>query len=175
VQSFFVLNYFYFVYIKNMKVQIIKPDSKNQESENRPSVFLAGSIEMGVAEDWQAQTEKMLGDLNITIFNPRRDDWDNSWTQEQKNLQFNYQVNWEMNKLEEADIVLIHFLPGTKSPISLLELGLHADNSNVIVCCPEGFWRKGNVEIVCTRYNIPFYENFENAIGAVRTKIQQAR
>ena len=41
----------------------------------------------------------------------------------------------------------------SKSPITLLELGLHKDD-NIIVCCPEGFYRKGNVDIVCKKYNI---------------------
>jgi len=156
-----------------MKAQIIKPDSTNQESTAEyVSIFLAGSIEMGVAEDWQARAEKELGDLNITIFNPRRDDWDSSWTQEESNPQFNYQVNWEMNKLEKADIIFVYFSPDTKSPITMMELGMHC-RDEIIVCSPSGFWRRGNIEIVCTRHNIPLYDNFEKAIGALRTKIHQ--
>ena len=55
------------------------------------SVFLAGSIEMGKAEDWQSETIKALSDLeNIEVFNPRRDDWDSSWKQEESNRQFNH-------------------------------------------------------------------------------------
>lgn len=55
----------------------------------------------------------------------------------------------------------MYFSPNTKSPISLLELGLFARSGKVRVVCPEGFWRKGNVDIVCQYYNIPLYENFE--------------
>ena len=29
------------------------------------------------------------------------------------------------------------------------------------MCCPEGFWRKGNVDIVCERFGIPCVEDFE--------------
>ena len=156
-----------------MKAQIIKPDSTNQESTAEyVSIFLAGSIEMGVAEDWQARAEKELGDLNITIFNPRRDDWDSSWTQEESNPQFNYQVNWEMNRLEDADIIFVYFCPDTKSPITMMELGMHC-RDEIMVCSPPGFWRRGNLEIVCTRHNIPLYDNFKEAIGALRTKIHQ--
>jgi hypothetical protein len=151
-------------------MQVIKPNSKFQKTEHNCSVFLAGSIEMGKAEDWQKRIENHFIKTEVTLFNPRRDDWDSSWTQEQSNPQFNYQVNWEMNRLEEADIVFMYFSPETMSPISLLELGLHA-NDNIIVCCPKGFWRKGNVDIVCTRYGIPLFENLEDAIGALSTKI----
>lgn len=151
-------------------MQVIKPNSKFQKTEHNCSVFLAGSIEMGKAEDWQKRIVHHFIKTEVTLFNPRRDDWDSSWTQEQSNPQFNYQVNWEMNRLEEADIIFMYFSPETKSPISLLELGLHA-NDNMIVCCPKGFWRKGNVDIVCTRYGIPLFENLEDAIGALSTKI----
>jgi hypothetical protein len=76
-----------------------------------------------------------------------------------------------MNKLEECDIIFMYFSPGTQSPISLLELGMHCDDHKMIVCCPDGFWRKGNVEIVCTRHNIPLFNTMEEAIGALRTKV----
>jgi hypothetical protein len=67
----------------------------------------------------------------------------------------------------------MYFSPETKSPISLLELGLHAESSRMVVCCPPGFWRKGNVDIVCTRYNIPLFNDMESAINGLRTKINQ--
>lgn len=153
-------------------MQVIKPNSKFQKVENECSVFLAGSIEMGKAEDWQKRIEKHFHETNVTLYNPRRDDWDSSWNQEQSNPQFNQQVNWEMNSLEKADIIFMYFSPETKSPISLLELGLHV-HDNMVVCCPKGFWRKGNVDIVCTRYGIPLFENLDDAIGALTTKINQ--
>ena len=157
-------------------MQIIKPNSDNQTTQFRPSVFLAGSIEMGAAEDWQVRIEKELQDLSVTVFNPRRDDWDSSWTQEQSNPQFNAQVNWEMNRLEECDVMFMYFSPETKSPISLLELGACGGSKyHSIVCCPPGFWRRGNVEIFCTRHNIPMFNTLEEAIGGLRTKLSSIR
>jgi hypothetical protein len=153
-------------------MKVFKPNDLYQEvPENVVSVFLAGSIEMGTAEDWQSKVQEQLKYNDIVIFNPRRDDWDSSWVQEQSNPQFNHQVNWEMDKLEDADIIFMYFSPETKSPISLLELGLHANDRKLIVCCPEGFWRKGNVDIVCTRNNIQCFTNIDDAIGALRTRI----
>jgi hypothetical protein len=43
----------------------------------------------------------------------------------------------------------------------------------MVVCCPDGFWRKGNVEILCTRENVPLFNDMESAIGALKTKINQ--
>jgi hypothetical protein len=152
--------------------QIIKPTFEDQETQFRPSIFLAGSIEMGKAEDWQVRIENEFSNDEVTIFNPRRDDWDSSWEQKATNPQFNYQVNWEMNRLEESDVIFLYFSPDTKSPISLLELGLHAAYSDMIVCCPDKFWRKGNVEIVCHRYGIPLHNTIEDGIAALKSRIQ---
>lgn len=145
-------------------MKIIKPPHPiTDRNLKHPTIFLAGSIEMGVAEDWQSTIEKHLNKEPVTIFNPRRESWDSSWTQDIKNAQFYQQVSWELNALEKSDIIFMYFAPDTKSPISLLELGLFAHSGKMIVCCPEGFWRKGNVDIVCDRYDIPIFSNFIEA------------
>ena len=118
------------------------------------SVFLAGSIEMGSAQNWQQFLEERLSGTHIIIFNPRRDDWDPAWEQNKENPQFHEQVEWELNALEKANVIAMYFEPLTKSPVSLLELGLFARSGKMVVCCPDGFWRKGNVDIVCAKYGI---------------------
>lgn len=152
----------------------IKPNSKDPIFLEKPAIriFLAGSIEMGRAENWQHTVEQALKKYNGVLYNPRRDDWDASWEQNQKNIQFNKQVNWELNHLQVSDIVFMYLAPDTKSPISLLELGKYAGVKQMIVCCPKEFWRHGNVEILCVRENVPLYSNLDDAIGALCTKIE---
>jgi hypothetical protein len=155
-----------------MKANVIK-------SPNRPivadwkNVFLAGSIEMGSAENWQ---DKVISSnkLMVNFYNPRRDNWDCSWEQDINNPHFYEQVTWELDMLDKADIILMYFDPNTKSPISLLELGLYAcgGSKSIIVCCPDGFWRKGNVDIVCQRYRIPMFTNLETALVELKNRIQ---
>ena len=138
------------------------------------SFFLAGSIEMGKAENWQQKVERLLSDYNlpISILNPRRDDWDSSWVQSIDNPRFREQVEWELNAMEQADCILMYFDPNTKSPITLLELGLWSHNwdrimpegKKLIVCCPDGFWRKGNVDIVCERYGVDQAEDIKSLV-----------
>ena len=129
-------------------------------------VFLAGSIEMGAAENWQDRLTGMLADYDLTILNPRRDDWDSSWKQSIEDPQFNQQVTWELDALEAADFIALYFDPSTKSPISLLELGLFTTD-NIHVCCPDGFWRKGNVDIVCERYGIQQVPTLDHLYGNI--------
>lgn len=132
-------------------MQEIKAPMKYSLSEGDLSIFLAGSIEMGEAEDWQVAVVDALSDYDVYLLNPRRDDWNSSWEQRMSNPNFREQVEWELKAQENADIIFMYFSPETKSPITLLELGLFA-KENIYVCCPDGFWRKGNVEIVCQRY-----------------------
>jgi hypothetical protein len=155
-------------------MEVIKPEPKNRVySDKSVKVFLAGSIEMGKAEDWQSMIPQLFKDRNdLTFFNPRRDDWDSSWEQRESNPEFNYQVNWELDHLDKADLIFMYFSPETKSPISLLELGLYAKSGKMVVCCPDGFYRKGNVDIVCSRYDIPVYNTLDAAIGRFCTELK---
>ena len=139
-----------------MNDRIIKAPEKISIPNGHKSIFLAGSIEMGKAIDWQTRlTKKLLAKYhNLVILNPRRSDWDSSWEQKVENRQFFNQVDWEHNGLEIADFVIIYFQPETQSPISLLEFGMFKNKRNVFVCCPEGFWRKGNVDYVWQKYGI---------------------
>jgi len=125
----------------------------------KKSVFLAGSIEMGKAEKWQSHESRLLRDKGLNVFNPRRSDWDSTWSQDFTNPNFSQQVNWELDALDTADYIIFYFQPGTVSLIRLLELGIHIARSKCLVCCPDGFQRKGNVDIICARYNVPIFED----------------
>lgn len=132
---------------------------------DRPIVFLAGSIEMGAARQWQEQAAAAFAECDVTVLNPRRDSWDSGWEQSAGNPAFREQVSWELDGLERADLILFYFDPTTKSPISLLELGI-AKNRRVLVCCPDGFWRKGNVDIVCERFGIATFGDLDAFLRA---------
>ena len=140
------------------------------------TIFLAGSIDMGKAELWQDRVITELQDQHdVVIFNPRRDDWDSSWEQDISNPNFSEQVRWEMTHLiNHTDIALFYFDPNGPAPITLLELGLVApSHEDVIVCCPPGYWRRGNVQIVCDMFNIPLFDTFEEMMICVKTRISE--
>lgn len=155
-------------------IKVFTPPQRVIPDKQALKIFLAGSIEMGKAENWQqttiAEFEKISAE-NIQIFNPRRDSFDPNLEQSFENPVFNQQVTWELKALEKADIIIMNLLPETKSPISLLELGLHASKGKLRVCCPKDFWRRGNVEIVCDMFDIPLFEDFQKLISELKTEI----
>lgn len=137
------------------------PFNISKRNRNNKSVFLAGSIEMDKAENWQNNLSQYFNNRGWNVLNPRRDEWDDTWEQSFNNPQFFQQVQWELKALEQSDLIILYFDPNTKSPISLLEMGMYVNSNKLKVICPEGFWRKGNVEIVCHYYDVPFYESID--------------
>ena len=85
-----------------------------------------------------------------------------------ENPQFYQQVNWELDALEKADFIILNLLPNSKSPISLLELGLFAKSEKLLVCCPKEFYRSGNIQIVCDKYNIPLFTDIDELLNTVK-------
>lgn len=159
-------------------IEIKAPDDYSQAVTGRKSIFLAGSIEMGKAENWQERVCAALRHLDVAILNPRRAQWNAAWEQSIDNPDFRQQVEWELDALERADLVALYFVPETRSPVTLLELGLHAaaNPQKLVVCCPDGFWRKGNVDIVCTRHGVrqvpSLTDLIKNLVGFVQAPVQ---
>ena len=75
-----------------------------------------------------------------------------------------YQVIWELRHLEAADLILMNLLGSSKSPVSLLELGLHARSGRLRVACDPAYYRYDNVRITCRQYDVPFYDSFEELL-----------
>jgi nucleoside 2-deoxyribosyltransferase len=133
------------------------------------TIFLAGSIEMGKAEMWQERLAKEVADTDAVLFNPRRDDWDLSWKQDPTpGTQFHEQVSWELEHIRKADLVVFYFDPNTHSPITLMELGyVIGSGKQALVCCPDGYFRKGNVVITSELTRTPVLDTFDELIAGI--------
>jgi hypothetical protein len=150
-----------------MNVTIFPPqklDWKNNETDekirNQFSIFLAGTIDMGNSINWQKQiTDELSTDFDdLTFYNPRRPDWNSEWKQTISDVHFNEQVRWEIGNLQNVDLIVMYLAENSKSPISLLELGMFS-NRKMIVFCSKDFYRRGNVEIVCDIFKIPLFDD----------------
>lgn len=131
-------------------------------------IFLAGTIDMGNSVDWQTMLyeEFCSKDGRYILFNPRQEHWDASRPGE-----MDYQVNWELDHLEEADIIIMYIIGSSKSPITLLEMGLHARGKKMYVICEEDFYRYDNVRITCGFYGVPLYTSMEDFRSEVMCRI----
>lgn len=139
------------------------------------SIFLAGAIDQGRAVDWQSDVAANLSDLNVTVLNPRRDQWDPTWDQSPNNLEFANQVAWEFSGLEMSDYQFFAFPRTAKAPITFYEFGRFGKVSSTVVWLEPGFYRSGNVELYCQYARISYFSQFEIAIACLRERIQADR
>lgn len=153
-----------------MTVEVVKPP----HTSNRvvaPSIFLGGTIDMGNSVDWQTEIATVFAEigLDVTLYNPRRDFWNMDSVPEAHDPLFREQVEWELKNIRGSDAVIFYFAPSSKSPITLLELGLCAasNSENTYVCCPDGFYRKGNVEIVCEQYGVEMFSDLDGLVERI--------
>lgn len=154
---------------------VVTPPAPLPLKDGRLRIFLAGSIDKGEAPDWQSEVIAALVDCNAIILNPRRPAWDERWTPDADNPSFREQVEWELAGLEWADLIAMYLAPSSLAPISLLELGLYASSGKLVLCCADGFWRKGNVEIVAEWWNIARVPNIEAMQEVLRLKCKRNR
>jgi hypothetical protein len=138
-------------------------------------IFLAGSIDSGMAEDWQSPVVDRLRDLDVVVFNPRRGAWTPGTSLESEPEELRRQINWELDAIERSDLMAFYFATGTKSPISLLELGLIAGRKQAVVCCPPGFWRKTNVDVICDRFDIQQVHSLKDLVDEIKEKVHLFR
>lgn len=135
-------------------------------------IFLAGTIDMGNSRDWQAEMVEYFSSQpgKYILFNPRQENWNGGADGE-----MDYQVRWELSHLEQADIIVMVILGSSSSPITLLEMGLHARSGKLLVLCEPEFYRYDNVRITCDYYDIPLFSQMGELLQAVTEKTTEAR
>jgi hypothetical protein len=151
----------------SQKCQIVCAPSEELCSGTK-SVFLAGTTSKVDKMDWRETISASLSELPITIFNPYRTDWDSTWREEIDFAPYREQVLWELDKQTKATLVVVYFHPATQAPVSLLEFGLSAHiPDEVIAVCPKGFWKRGNIQIVCQKYGIELLNDIDELHPAI--------
>ena len=120
-------------------------------------VFLAGTIDNGDSANWQDQVIEKLSSnppkgMTLIVCNPRGSNW-NATHKDQM-----IQIDWEQRALADTNHIFLVLLDGSKSPISLLELGLYAKSKKITVFCTKKFYRYDNVYDTCVRNNIELVE-----------------
>jgi nucleoside 2-deoxyribosyltransferase len=149
---------------------LLPDDLQGRIPDDDVVIFLAGSIDEGRAERWQDEAVDFLSARDVTILNPRRSTWDADLRQDIDEPEFERQVDWELDGIERADVVLFHFSPAGPAPITLLELGkATALDKRVVVSCPPGYWRRGNVQVVCRRSGVTVHDSLEIALAELGT------
>lgn len=138
---------------------IITSEQKLPEKNSQKKyIFLAGSIDNRAFSNWRKETIKKL-ETKINIFDPTNMKHDSLNDSEMES-----HIIWELDALAIADKILLNFLPDSKSPISLVELGLYAASNKLIVVCPKEFYQSRYVYTLCKKYNTPIFDTINKAL-----------
>ncbi|MCH2032625.1 MAG: nucleoside 2-deoxyribosyltransferase domain-containing protein [Tenacibaculum sp.] len=136
-------------------------DKLPAKNEDKTFCFLAGSIDFKESTSWRDLVVSKSS-KNTIFFDPTREDHDTLGNQEMV-----CHIQWELEALEIADMIILNFLPDAKSPISLVELGLYMRLNKLIVVCPKGFYQYRYVSTICDKYNTPIYHNLKEVFKYV--------
>lgn len=129
-----------------------------EKNSDKKYVFLAGSIDNSNFGNWRKETIKKL-EIKINLFDPTNMKHDSLNVAEMKS-----HIIWELDALAITDKILLNFLPDSKSPISLVELGLYVASKKLIVVCPKEFYKSRYVYTLCEKYNTPIYDTINKAL-----------
>ncbi|RFU27027.1 hypothetical protein B7463_g9304, partial [Scytalidium lignicola] len=161
---------------EEQKCMIVKAPTIYLPSQHRKTIFLAGSIASAI--DWRVALSSYLSHCPITLLDPYRRDWDSTWVEDIECEKFRTQTQWELEMQEKATLVAFWFEPGTQAPVSLLELGLVLGKrganarKEVVVRCPEKYWKRGNVQVVCERYGVQIVNSFEEFCVELKRRLE---
>lgn len=122
---------------------------------------------MGEAVQWQQRMALELSRYPITVTNPHREQWDKNKDS------MGEQIDWELAALDQADVVCFFVDVATKSPVTMLKLGLKTDSDKIIVCCGEQYFRSTNVYLTCKRYGVPVVKTFAELSIATTKMLQE--
>lgn len=129
------------------------------------NIFLAGGITN--CPDWQKEMIERFKDVDdITLVNPRRSTFDINNPAES-----DYQIEWEFSHLHLCDAILFWFPYQTLCPITLYELGVHADaGKEIFVGCHPAYQRKFDVEKQISLINpsIKVHDNFADLVDEIK-------
>ncbi len=70
-------------------------------------------------------------------------------------------------------MIAICFGVETQTPITFMEFGLFANSGKCVVACPEGYRKRGNVQVVCERYGIQVLDSAVGLEEAVVKKLTE--
>lgn len=122
-------------------------------------IYLSGS---STGFDWQDRFISTLTNLPVDVFTPLHPIHATPHSQA---------FEWEMDHMSIANVIAFYFSPDDLCASALLSLGMYANTDKIIVCCPEGYQRKQDVDALCHREDIMQVDCLDTLISATTSRI----
>ncbi|PSR90603.1 hypothetical protein BD289DRAFT_481552 [Coniella lustricola] len=154
--------------------QVEQQNQQQEEQEERGQQVRAGNPNPNPTS---APTTIKIPSLKpLTFYDPYQPNWDSTWKEDYNtDARYKAQTDWELAHIASSTFHVSYFDPRAKAPVTLLEFGLtawHKGKDSVLVGCPPGFWKRGNVVAVCQRRGILVEDSLD---GLVKRLLDRAR
>ncbi|KAH7129931.1 hypothetical protein B0J13DRAFT_563553 [Dactylonectria estremocensis] len=156
------------------QAQIVRAPARPHQT-HRLSIFLAGTTSATGEPDWRDELSKSLADQPVTIFNPKRDDWDSTWREDFSDKRWADQIQWELDMQDAASVIVVLFHRATAAPVSLAEMGMASRTGKLVACALDGYYKRGYVEAVCRKYKAPFVSTEDELRRVVKERLRELR
>jgi len=133
-------------------------------NDDKMLLFLAGSIDLELPGNWRKSVTSALEDY-FNFFDPTTLKYNSM-----KDAEWEEHIKWELEAMKSSDLVLINFLENSASPISLVELGLNTMNNKLIVVCPDNFYKRKYIQVLCEYYSTPIFSALNTALAYIVEK-----
>lgn len=155
---------------------ITAPEPYKIYNKDEPTLFLAGGITN--CPDWQKEIIEYLKDDDVTIFNPRRDNFSINDPNESYN-----QIMWEYKAIQTASIFSMWFCNSkSDQPICMYELGKELQRrneyrsmrKNIVIGIEKGYRRENDVRIQSKLVidEITIVDDFDDYLERIQYLIQ---
>lgn len=137
--------------------------------DHRIKVFLAGGITG--CPDWQPEVIKALEDQDILVMNPRREGFDASNKDMEKQ-----QIDWEYRHINYATCMLFWFPEETLCPITLFELGKTVNTRrHIVIGTHPGYKRRTDLleQLFHHDPGIPIRDNLEDVLADLKEYVKR--
>lgn len=142
---------------------MIEIKSPNLHTQTRTSLFLGGGISN--CPDWQRYVVNCLVDTDLVIFNPRKNDFSYSRSNEYR------QVEWEFEHLGRSDAIIFWFPHETVCPISLFEYGKWlTSNKKLFIGTHPAYSKRLNLQIQTklVRPELYIHDNLDDLVMEIK-------
>lgn len=132
------------------------------------SVFFAGITNKIDISDQYKILSTSLFDIPITIYHLYRTDCNRLQCKDINFALYQKQVEWEFNKQDKANIIIVYFHLTTQVPVNLLEFEISIRVSGkAILVCFERYWKKENMQIVYKKFGVEMVDSINRLREAI--------
>lgn len=176
----------------NERITVINPGDQLTMGTDAVKIYLGGTMDFSSdVNDWQTRFQNgvvaltdpikgilMFKNTSFIIINPHVPP-QNALAPDLNNPEFCTTMQWRMNMMDQADVILVNLMNKSIEHAPLLDFATNLRTGKLIVRCGELYKSYPQVRLLCERYSVPLLNGTANVkdilltMGSFVSKFQQ--